>query len=669
MKIVSAGLILMESIALMALIAGTGATFAQEGPDNPQPLSAETIPCPMTLPEGDIDGETMVCGQIEVPENWDNPGQRTLLITYAIAKAKNESPFVDPIIFFDGGPGISALGEIEWLNGNTSRLRQTRDIIFFDQRGIRFSGGLECPPEIINVVNEIELPEDVDPEETLAAINNLSLDSDVEALLEAAELLGPGDEVLNCAPYFEEQGIDLSQYGSYSSTLDAIALMAVLDYPYYNLYGISYGSEFAMEVMRFYDENDAAPLPEIRSVVIDGIIGTWVDWATNNAIWSHVVVVDAFEACEADAVCSNSYPNIRQRMIHLLDAVEATPLVIDESTTITIDDLVPVLRSNATDKDGIVYLPRLVDELERGEAELFLLLQNGTLPVVSDPDLPELSNPFDPISLEANDIATQMRTLADEVENLAAQSRRLSEAYDRGLPMPQFFADELAVSAEQLPPGAKLSVSAFLRATSISSPDRNQLLQVISVFPEAERNLLVSLVGLMDDEDVAEVYEILADPLYSERLIGKFSIISNVIHCNDRTHDLNRTFETLRAVEAPQLVMTEGILYNFGLVCAGYGLSGTPSEPITNSSEFPVLISNGALDSSTPVIWGEQVFENLENARMVTFPNSGHGATRETNCGRDITNAFFMYPEREFNDECIETLRPAFVLPDDELPE
>ena len=133
----------------------TTTTAAQEGPGNPLPLSAETIPCPMNLPEGDIDGETIICGQIEVPENWDNPGERTLVITYAIAKANSESPFADPIIFFEGGPGISALEEIELLVDGMTHLRMTRDIIYFDQRGIRFSSALECPPEIRSTANEI----------------------------------------------------------------------------------------------------------------------------------------------------------------------------------------------------------------------------------------------------------------------------------------------------------------------------------------------------------------------------------------------------------------------------------------------------------------------------------------------------------------------------------
>ena len=666
LRTVVMGLALMS---LVALISMTVTTSAQVEATVPQPLGIETIPCPMTLPEGDVDGETIVCGQIKVPENWDNPSGRTLLITYAITKAENEAPFSDPIVFFEGGPGISALEEIEALDANSMRLRATRDIIYFDQRGIRYSAPLECPSEIRSIEPDIEIPEDVDPEELAATLGNITLDSDVDAVLEANEIVGPNSTVANCTPYFAEQGVDLSQYGSYTNALDAIALMDALDYPSYNLYGISYGSNHVMEVMRYYDENDAAELPAIRSILIDGVIGSWVDLIYNNAIAHQIVILDVFEACEADEACSASYPNIRQRAIDLLDAVEAAPLVIDESTTITIDDLTAVLTSNGPDPAGLVYLPRMIDELERGEAEVYLRLQEGTLPVTSESGLPQVRNPFDPISLEANDLASQMRILAQEVENLAAQSRRLSEAYDRGIPLPQFFADELVDSAEQLPTSEKGSFLLQLGTIANSSPDRDQLLQTVSYLPEAERNLLVSLIGLMNDDDIAEAYAILSDPLYSERLTLTFLIPQDVIHCNDRVFDMNNTFEALRASDAPQLVTSEQLDVGFVTRCAGYGLSGSPTEPIVNSSGFPVFVSNGALDVATAVLWGEQVFENLENARMVTFPNSGHGATRKSDCARDIANAFFMYPEDEFSDACVETLRPVFVMPDDELPE
>ncbi len=339
-------------LALIGLASQTEPTLAQASPGNPLPFGSETIACPMSLPEGDIDSETMFCGQIEVPENWNDPGARMLLITYAIAKAKNAAPFTDPILYFEGGPGISALEEIEWLNGNTSRLRQTRDIIFFDQRGIRYSSALECPPEIKNTVNELVIPDDVDQEALGRTINDIKPDSDVDALLEAAEILGPGDEALNCAPYFEEQGIDLSQYSSYSNALDAIALMNALGYPAYNLYGISYGSNHAMEVMRYYDENADADLPAVRSVLIDGVVGTWIDWIAVNIGFPNAIL-DAFERCEADDACSASYPNIRQRALDLVEAVEAIPLVIGDST-IAMDDLRTVLRSNALRKVHMV---------------------------------------------------------------------------------------------------------------------------------------------------------------------------------------------------------------------------------------------------------------------------------------------------------------------------
>lgn len=38
----------------------------------PQAVSGKTVKCPMPLPATEIEGKTIICGQIEVPENWDN---------------------------------------------------------------------------------------------------------------------------------------------------------------------------------------------------------------------------------------------------------------------------------------------------------------------------------------------------------------------------------------------------------------------------------------------------------------------------------------------------------------------------------------------------------------------------------------------------------------------
>ncbi|MFN2135256.1 MAG: hypothetical protein ACK2UK_04835, partial [Candidatus Promineifilaceae bacterium] len=59
-------------IALLMLLAIPAAVMAQDGAV-PQVISGETIPCPMPLAPGDVDGETVICGQIQVPEDWDDP--------------------------------------------------------------------------------------------------------------------------------------------------------------------------------------------------------------------------------------------------------------------------------------------------------------------------------------------------------------------------------------------------------------------------------------------------------------------------------------------------------------------------------------------------------------------------------------------------------------------
>ena len=148
------------------------------------------------------------------------------------------------------------------------------------------------------------------------------------------------------------------------------------------------------------------------------------------------------------------------------------------------------------------------------------------------PGSPDLTGQFDPISLESSDLASQMRNLADQVEALGAQSQRLGEAQDRGVPLAQLFADELADGAEQLPQAPRQQLKTFLSSMPTSTPDRDRLRQKILLYPAAERNVLLSLLGVMDDEDIAQVYTILADPLYSERLVEVFSIIKPLCNVN-----------------------------------------------------------------------------------------------------------------------------------------
>lgn len=663
-------LLIFAAFVVLIFIFSFVGTFAQ-GSSGSQALSNETIECPMSLPAGEVDGETVICGQLEIPEDWDNPSGKSILITYAIVKAKNQAPFTDPIIYFDGGPGATSLEVIGGLISDFSRFRETRDVIFYDQRGIRLSSELFCPSEVAASAPEPEIPEDVDLEEIEQLLANVSLDSDPVQIAEAYALI-PNPALAACGAYFEEQGIDLKEYSTQNSVQDAIALMNALDYPSYNLYGISYGSTLAQEVMRYYDESPGGSLPEIRSVVIDGIMPLTADLTYNSTIAQANVVLDVFEACEADDACSSSYPDIRQRAINLLAAVEETPLVIDDSTAITVQDLRNVLLGAVGNRDGALFLPRLIAELESGVTDVYLRLQGGMLPVQSTVTTAATSDPIEGFTEQADMLADQMRTIADEIETLASQSQRLSDALAGGVTLPQLFVDELVGSAEQLGWNDQLRIGSSLATVRSLPPSRDLLSQVVAQMPESEQRFLLGLIGLMDDEGITQVHTLLQDPVY--RLDPLNEIHHTVIHCNDRlsAYDIATTFETLRAFDAPQLIDLSQVDFATTPTCEGYGISATPAPApafVTNTSGFPVLVSNGLLDKATSIIWGEAAYENLQNARLLSFPQSEHGATLDSECATDLTNAFFTYPDTEPNAACIESLRPVFVSPDEPLPE
>lgn len=75
--------------------------------------------------------------------------------------------------------------------------------------------------------------------------------------------------------------------------------------------------------MRLYQESpDAAALPPIRTVVIDGVMPTTLNQVAENPVSEQLVALRVFADCEADAACGAAFPNIRQRTINLLDAFQ-----------------------------------------------------------------------------------------------------------------------------------------------------------------------------------------------------------------------------------------------------------------------------------------------------------------------------------------------------------
>ena len=353
----------------------------------PKALANETVPCPVDLPEGDVEGATAYCGQITVPENWAEPEGRSITVSYAVFKATGDDPAPDPIVYFDGGPGQSTFGQLAGLAGDGFiHLREDHDLIFWEQRGNLYSSPLDCPDEVRD-------PRTALSQDELEKLLQTPQPTPDPALLEPSTIYDDPDEVLakeralaqwsnqannpraNCRKYYDEQGVDLTQYSTHNNLQDGIALMRALDYPEYNIYAISYGTTLALETLRFYDEHQDAALPAVRSVLIDGVAPLYVREA-ERALIQPYNVLRVVDDCAADATCAQAYPDIHQRLVAILAGVEKEPLILQDGTEITL----PTLRSmlfflSSTDPASLPYMPRLIAELEQGESATWTLLQ------------------------------------------------------------------------------------------------------------------------------------------------------------------------------------------------------------------------------------------------------------------------------------------------------
>ena len=657
----------MKSRILLLLTAGlmlAAVPVAAQGPSasnrKAQLITAETT-CPFGLPEDEVVGKTIVCGELTVPENWEKPGAQKVTISYAILKSPNLSPFPDPVVYLEGGPGASALAGLPMLQRTFAELRRYRDIIIYDQRGTAFSSPLVCPADVEG--QPVETPEPIaDAAQGVA--------SNIDDLVNNAQTLDGYRTAVNCAPYFEEQGIDLSQYSTANSVQDLIALMGSLEYDAYNIYAISYGTSVALELLRNYEEDDSAALPTLRSAILDGNVPPNVDTRGGQALITPSNILRAFETCEADEACAAAFPNIRQRAIDLIRKVAEAPLEIGEET-VNLEDLRKVMGaalSLKADDNGIVsgigaaYLPLMIDELENGVTGTYAGLRKGALPPAPAVTTPAAENPLQTIAGETSTLANKALALGDEIEALSLQTERAADALASGQPVPEFFISELRIGASQMDYMTALFFPATLEFALQSEPSRETLLGVAgAVGPE-----LAALVPLMSDEDIEQTFGLLGEVLPTLKPVD--SITNIVITCNDRyaSFDLENIFETYRAFEVPELIQKIDVAVNDKVYCEAWGLTPGGTElAAAVMTDLPIMVTNGAIDAETPVEWGEAVAEGLGNAFFVTFPYYPHGASTQFKCGPAVATAFMMYPEQQPDVACAGELRDRFpwVMP------
>lgn len=217
------------------------------------------------------------CGSVTRPLDPAQPGGKTIEVQFAVlpALARNKKP--DPVFFFAGGPGQSAIELAGSVSRLLARFSNRRDIVLVDQRGTGRSAALRCAEERPTR----PLHEQADP-----AVQR----TDLQQCLAALQALPHGD---------------LRQFTTSIAVQDVEAVRQRLGAARINLVGGSYGTRAALEYMRQYPQ-------AVRRSVIDGVAPPDMVLPATFSPDAQSAFDALLAACEADSACRQRYPRLRE---------------------------------------------------------------------------------------------------------------------------------------------------------------------------------------------------------------------------------------------------------------------------------------------------------------------------------------------------------------------
>ena len=622
----------------------------------PSPATVTPIPCPSALPPGEVEGKTVTCGILTVPENYQQPQGRKIDITYAVLRSRSQSPAPDPVLDLRGGPGGSVIESLS-LSSRAQiyqTLRQTRDIVVFDQRGTRFSSQLGCAPVFATF-------------DTIAKTN-----TNAQRIERAVARMDDGDPLTSeegllayslCAKVLEAHGADLSQYNSPNSARDAVNLVTALGYNRVNLYGISYGTYLAAQIVR------EAP-DRIRSVILDSVVPMDANKYELVPKAIETVLLNMVADCEQDAACNAAYPNLQARTIALVNRLTATPIPLPADPTaqpgaaaapakIDAASMVALVSQMNTDPRVAPYMPRLIQELEQGITTTYSGVVSGKIFTQSAPakQSPETAQDF---TLRAENFRLEAEKLLRAEAELAQTRRPASQWVDQVrrqiAAMP---SESQALATDNLLGVGYLPGKPRDRATLQSFVDE--------VFPGPAGQLLTARLREMSPIEVRHVYEVIVD--LSNTVVPELVTVGMFwsLDCREQVpfSDVNQTNATYNSLRMPGLgsglLATARTAYS---LCRNWPVEpADPQEHQRLETNIPTLVFQSRYDTQTPTYMGPQAIAGLTNGKLVEFPNSGHGAIVFSQCAKDIGLAFLNDPQRFPDTSCTASLQPKFVLP------
>jgi pimeloyl-ACP methyl ester carboxylesterase len=464
---------LSAALAALAVLAGSPWHTAQAAEQRPG-LSA----CRLEGVEHDA-----LCGSVRRPLDPAQPQGRQIDVQFAVlpALARNRKP--DPVFFFAGGPGQSAIALAGPVSRMLARLSNRRDIVLIDQRGTGRTAPLKCPDE--------------KPTRPLAEIADPAFEGvRLRACLAELQKLPYGD---------------LRQFTTTIAMQDADAVRVALGAEQVDVVGGSYGTRAALEYMRQFPK-------AVRRAVIDGVAPPDMVLPASFSTDNQAAFDAVLAACEAEAGCKARFPNLRADWHRLLASLPVQASVTHpmtgavEKLTITRPTLLGMARGPLYGPALAAGLPQAITDAAHGHFEGLMGLGGSASPgkagrlyegmhfsVVCAEDLPRLA--------QASDAPG-----ADFADTFAAQYREYCSGWPRGEVPTAFYTLPPAPAATLLlsggadpvtPPrhGERVAKALGAKARHVVVPQAGHGVMAIGCM----RDVLFRFIDAASDEDALKV--------------------------------------------------------------------------------------------------------------------------------------------------------------------
>ena len=172
-----------------------------------------------------------------------------------------------------------------------------------------------------------------------------------------------------CRDQLAATGADLAAYDSTQNAADIAELRVALGIDSWNVYGVSYGSNLALTVLRNHPQG-------IRSVVLDSVspptnnmAATW--WSAPASAFKAI-----FAACAAQPACAAAYPDLEADFTATVNRLDRTPVVTQADresgspVTVNIDGFsfayTVIVASEHGDAAGV---PQMIADMARGDPQ------------------------------------------------------------------------------------------------------------------------------------------------------------------------------------------------------------------------------------------------------------------------------------------------------------